>query len=176
MGKTTTKHLIISLGTLLLGVAILGAMSFMIHKKEQTLKSQWIAVHKQAEQEEAFRKLQKVADDSKKDRESLSKYFIYKESDSIEVLTLIEGLAPKSGIYLETKGLQKISDKDTKTDWVEINFDFSGRRENVEDFIGILERLPYFAYITSLSLTERSLENWQAVVTLRVYIANHDNK
>lgn len=176
MGRVTLKHLIISFCALLVSGGVLSAMVFVVHQKERTLSEQRIAVHKQQLQEEAFRKLQRLDEESKSDRETLTKYFINKESDSIEVLTLTEELAPKVGVHLETKGLQKITDKDTKTDWVEISFDFSGERDAVEQFIGVLERLPYFAYITSLNLNQRSLENWQALATVRVYIANHDNK
>jgi hypothetical protein len=176
MGRTTIRHIIISFIALVIGTGILSVMVYVVHKKELVLQEQRIAVHKQLQQEEAFRKLERLADASKADRDSLSQYFLHKESDSIDVLTLVEGMAPKAGVTLETKGLQKVSDKDTKTDWIEISFDFSGKHADVERFLAILERLPYLSYMTSVNLNQQDIDYWRAVVTMRVYISNHDNK
>jgi hypothetical protein len=176
MGRSTLKHLAIAFVTFLGAGAVLGAMSYVVIQKEQALQDQRIAVHKQMQQEEAFKKLQRLADESKGDRATLDSYFIHKESDSIDVLTLVEGLAPKAGIHLETKSLQKVTDKDTKTDWIEISFDLSGSRADVERFLSVLEHLPYLSYMTSSLLNQRSGDGWQALVTLRVYIANYGSK
>ena len=176
MGRTTLRHLIISSLTMLAGIGLLSVMVYVVFQKEQLLQEQRLAVHKELLQEDTLRKLQHTAENSKADRDTLTHYFIHKESDSIDVLTLVEGMAPKAGIALETKGLQKVTDKDTKTDWIEINFDFSGKRPDVERFMAILERLPYLSYVTSVNLNQQNPDYWRALVTLRVYISNHDNK
>jgi hypothetical protein len=173
MNKATFRNLILaSLGVLLAA----GGFSFMVFKinsKEQELQGQVQALNDETVRENAFYKLQKTAEESVADRDRLAKYFLKQESDSIDVLNWVEGMAPRARVELQTKSLQKVSDKDTKTDWIEVSFAFTGEQHDVERFVSVLERLPYLSYITSLSLTGRPGENWQALVTLRVYIFNY---
>lgn len=174
MSRSTIRTLILSMLSLLIAVGSYTGMAYVVHKKERTLQEQLSTLNDELAREDSFYKLQRLFDDSKQDRELLRSHFLGQESDSIDVLNWIEDAAPKAGVNLETKGLQKITEKDTKNELIEASFSFSGRREDVERFASILEKLPYLSYITSLSLTARSSDNWEALVTLRVYIYPYD--
>ena len=174
MSKSTIRNFILS--TLCLLCAI-GGFSFMVWEvgdKEQVLQVQLQTLNEEIARQNSFYKLQKLAEESSSDRDHLATYFLKEESDSIDVLNWIEGMAPQAHVNLQTKNLQKITDKDAKTDWIEVSFSFSGEQENVERFVAVLERLPYLSYVTSLSMSAQSSDNWEALVTLRVYIFNHD--
>jgi hypothetical protein len=173
MNKISLRNLILSSLVLLVAVGGFSFMVFKINSKEQELQNQFQTLNDENVRENSFHKLQKTAEMSTSDREDLAKYFLKQESDSIDVLNWIEGAAPKARVNLQTKSLQKVSDKETKADWIEVSFVFTGEQHDVERFVGILERLPYLSYITSLSLSGRSSGDWQALVTLRVYIFNY---
>jgi hypothetical protein len=70
--------------------------------------------------------------------------------------------------------LQKVFEKETKKEWIEVSFTFSGQQADVERFIEILERLPYLSYITTLDYAAPSLDNWEANITMRIFIFGYD--
>lgn len=156
----------------MLGIALAGYLyaGYFLKNKEQALRGQIEALTKQQQQESLYFRLEKLAVDSKERREALRAPLLDQESKSIEVLTWIESLAPQNGITLETKNLQKVTDKETKTDWIEVSFVFSGTEERVERFIAILEHIPYLSYVTSLSMAAQSGGNWEATATLRILL------
>lgn len=170
MSPSTKRNLIIVASALLVATAVFSYAGYFLMQKEQTLRTQLETLEKEQEQESLYFRLEKLAIDSKTERELLREPLLIEESDSIEVLTWIEGFAPESGVLLETKNLQKITDKETKTDWIEVSFVFSGNQNEVEKFVGILEHLPYLSYVTSLSMSARASDNWEATATLRILL------
>lgn len=170
MSQLTIRNLIIC-ATLL--AVTLGTFLFAIYflkGEEKTLRSQMETLEKERQQDSFYFELEKISENSRPDREVLDQYLLKEEGQSIDVLTWIETRAPKAGVTLETKSLQKISDKEAKTDWIEVSFAFSGTREDVEDFVKVLENLPYTSHLTDLTLIARSSTNWEAQTTLRILL------
>ena len=174
MNTATIRNLILASLSLLVVVGCFSFAVIKIKNKEGELRGQFQTLNEENLRENSFYQLQKTAEESKKDREQLATYFLKQESDSINVLNWIEGMAPKANVLLETKSLQKVTDKETKTNWIEVAFIFSGEQDNVERFVGILERLPYLSYITSFSMKAREVGDWEAAVTLRIYLFKYD--
>ena len=174
MSPATIRNFVITALIMCISTGGFIFMLFQIQSKEKVLQDQLLALNDELARGDSFSKLQKVAEESTTDRNQLDTYFLRQDSDSIDVLNLVESMAPKAKVALQTKGLQKITDKDTKTDWVEVSFVFSGQREDVEKFVAILERLPYLSYITSLTISAKSAASWEAQVTLRAYIYSYD--
>ncbi|MBP6924678.1 MAG: hypothetical protein KBC62_04490 [Candidatus Pacebacteria bacterium] len=170
MTRSTIRNLIITSVLLLVAVAAFFYSAYFLKTKELALQSQLATLQKEQQQESLYFRLEKLAIDSKDKREQLRTPLLDQESESIEVLTWIEGLAPQAGVSLETKNLQKISDKETKTDWIEIAFVFSGSQANVERFVNILEHMPYLSYMTSLNMSARPNATWEATATLRILL------
>lgn len=170
MSKATSRNLIIVSVAVLLASGVFVYAGYFLKSKEQTLQNQLTALQKEQQQESLYFKLEKLAIDSAPKRELLRAPLLDQESESIEVLTWIEELAPKIGVSLETKNLVKVTDKETKTDWIEVSFAFSGTQEDVERFVKILEHIPYLSYLTTLSMSARSSTNWEANTTLRILL------
>lgn len=170
MNRSTIRNLIIVSTVLLVAVAGSLYAGYFLKTKELNLQNQLSTLAKEQQQENLYFRLEKLAIDSKDKRERLRAPLLDQESKSIEVLTWIEGLAPETGVKLETKNLQKITDKETKTDWIEVTFAFSGNQTNIERFVGILENLPYLSYLTSLNMSAKSDSEWEATATLRILL------
>lgn len=170
ISRSTARNLIVMIAVLMAALAVFLYAGYFLKNKEQTLGTQLETLKKEQQQEAMYFKLEKLAIDSKAKREELHAPLMDQESKSIEVLTWIEGLAPRSGVSLETKNLQKVTDKESKTDWIEVTLVFSGTQNNVERFLAILEHIPYLSYVTSLNMTARSSDNWEATATLRILL------
>lgn len=174
MTRSTIRNLIISSLCLLAAAGGFAYMVYHLHAKEYLLQTQLGTLNQELAREDSFYKLQHQAEESATDRDLLRAHFLGQESESIDVLNWIEATAPKAHVFIETKGLQKITEKETQTDWIEASFAVSGERADVERFVAVLERLPYLSYITSLSLNARASNNWEALLTLRVYSVTYD--
>ncbi len=149
-------------------------MIFQIGEKSDLLRSQLTSIELENKRESDFYRLQKTSEESAEDRKAVEKYFLPQSSDSIDFLNRVEQLAPQSGVTLKTDGLEEASDKKTKQKWIEAKFSFSGTQNNVENFLSILETAPYLSRVTSVSLNARSLDNWEAKVTMRVFILGYE--
>jgi hypothetical protein len=149
-------------------------MIFQIDKKSDLLREQLTSIELENKRESDFYRLQKTFEESAEDRKTIETYFLPQSSDSIDFLNRVEQLAPQSGVTLKTDSLEEASDKKTKQKWIEAKFSFSGTQENVENFINILETAPYLSQVSSVTLKARSLDNWEAKVTIRVFILNYE--
>ncbi len=145
-----------------------------ISSEEKILRDQLTAIETGNEREQTFNRLRNIAETSAADRTKLDQYFLPQVGESITFLSQVETLAPRNNITLKTDALEEGSDKKTKEKWVDAKFTFSGTRADVERFIQILENLPYVSRVTSVSLAARAQNNWEAQVSIRVYIANHE--
>lgn len=174
MSKSTQINFAISAICLLVTAGLFGYIYKITADEEETLKNQLVAIKMGNEREQTFHRLQKIAEESKTDREQLDSYFLPQVGESITFLNQIETLAPQNGVTLKTDSLEEGSDKKTKEKWVDAKFTFSGTRSDVERFISILENLPYVSRVTSVQLAARAENNWEAIVNIRVFIANHE--
>lgn len=174
MSPSTIKITTISVA---LFVVAAGAFAFMWsqaqHKGEE-LVSQLETLSEQRAQEESYFRLKRVAEESADDREQISSYFFSKESESIDFLNMVEKLAPEAGVTLETTSLNLVEDKDDNKQWVEIGFLFDGTRTKVQNFLFVLEELPYVSKITKVDMIAADRTKWQARVTMRVRVLNYD--
>jgi Tfp pilus assembly protein PilO len=160
--------------TLLLSCGALAFMIFEIEKKATVLQEQLTSIEAENKRESNFYTLQKKSEESVEDRLVIEKYFLPQSSDSIDFLNRVEQLAPQSGVTLETEALEEATDKKTKQKYIEAKFSFSGTEENVEQFIEILESLPYMSRITAVSISQQAAGDWAAKVTMRVSILNYE--
>lgn len=176
MSKITIRNAILAVILLAVSAGATVYMVFELNAKNILLREQMVALQTKQAQENSFFKMQRVHEESTADREALAKYFFKQESDSIDFLNMVEGLAPKAGVTLKTEGLEQQEDKKAKKTWVLIDFVFSGSYEKVTDFVTILENLPYEAEITSVSLAVEPGSNWVARTTMKINVYTYDEK
>jgi hypothetical protein len=170
MSRTSLRTLVIT-SLLLLGVlAAFSGSIYLIKHKEQVLKMQLETLAKERQQQQYYFDVEKIYEDSTEDRQLLKTHLLASEGESIDILTRIESMAPQVGVILETKNLKKVNDKESKSDWVEVAFVFSGERDDVERFVAVLEHLPYVSHLTALNLSARSSNDWEAQATLRILL------
>ena len=174
MTRSSVRNFIIALLTLIVSLGALAFMIIEIEKMSGVLQAQLTSIEAENKRESAFYTLQKTSEESASDRADIEKYFLSKSSDSIDFLNRVEQLAPQKGVTLETEALEESADPKTKLKYIEAKFIFSGTEKGVEEFIEILEVLPYVASLTSVSVNEQALDRWQAKVTMRVFIINYE--
>lgn len=174
MSKVTLRNFIIASLLLLVTGAAFGLIVYKTNMLEVALREQLTALKIDSERESTLYRLQKISDDSKSDREQLGSYFLPQASDSITFLNYIETLAPRHGVTLKTESLEEASDKKTKQAWIQASFTFSGSERDVEEFVKILETVPYLSYVTELSLAARAADNWEANIGMRVYLSKYE--
>ncbi len=174
MNRTTLRTLIISLTLLSISLGGFVFMLFEVAAKAATLTTQITALEAQNTQEASFLALERTAEESRTKREQLARYFLAKESDSIDFLNQVEALAPTVGVSLQTDSLMEVGDKDKKTEWIEVTFSVAGSRERVQQFIMMLEQLPYVSKVMSVDQSLRIDDVWDAKVTMQVRVLSYD--
>lgn len=168
MSSVTKRNLMIAIALLVATVAAFGYMLLVSERQFEGLRQQLTAIEKQRAQEASYLQMRRTVEESTDDIENLDSMFLKRESDSIDFLNLVESLAAENNVSLETKSLSANTDKKTKETALEMDFTFNGTRENVRNYVEVLEQLQYLAEITSLDLEARSSTNWQANVTVRI--------
>lgn len=171
MTKTTLRNLIIAVVTFLIVVGAVLVAFLGVLEGSQTLQQQIEAVAAQNKQEESLLRLQRIAQESETERAELESYFLLRESDSISFLSEIETLAPKSGLALETTGLQQVAE-DNK-DWIQATFSVTGDRLDVQEFISILENIPYVSRVKSVNMNNANVGSWQAIIVIQVQLLKY---
>jgi hypothetical protein len=174
MSKTTIRNLIITLIFTVLAAGAFGLMVYYVFGQGSKLANQIAVLESERAQEASFIKSQRLLEDTKEEREVLQNYYLARASDSIDFLNQVEALAPSLGINLETRGLESFTDAADSSEWIKVDFDFSGSRENVQKFIKILENFPYVSRVTEVSLIARSNTEWNATVKMQVRILPYD--
>jgi hypothetical protein len=174
MSQSTKRTLFIAAFLNLVAVLAFGSVAYQVVGQGQELTKQLDALGEQRAQEASYINLQRLADDSTEDRARLQSFFLRQESDSIDFLNRVETIAPSAGVALETNELKSLKEKDSEEEWVQASFSFSGSRENVQNFVQVLETLPYVLRLTDLEMDARSTTIWQAEVTLQVRVLPYD--
>lgn len=172
MSKVTLRNFIITLVILLLSLGGAVFFFFQILNNSQLLEQQIAAVADQSTQEAALLRLQRIAQTTKTDREELSSYFLLRQSDSIAFLSEIERLAPKVGLSLETKSLDQVSVGGRE--WIQVNFTVGGSLQDVQNFVQILEIIPYVSKLTSVSMNNTNSNQWEADIVIQVQLLTYD--
>lgn len=175
MSKTTIKNLILAVLVLIVTFGSFMFMLYQIDKKSSLLKTQIDTASTQSAQEYTLLNLEKIANATQAEREKVSGYFLRQESESINFLSLVEQKAPQVGVKLQTESLKKSVDATTKAEWIEVDFLLSGTLRNVQEFIKLLENVPYVSQLLAVDLTMVSSNQWQAKVKIKVFIMAYDS-
>ena len=174
MSPSTIKITVVSV---VLFIAATGAFVFMLLQSQQQserLESQLATLDEQRSQEASYYRLQRIAEVSAADRAQLSSFFFASESESIDFLNTVERLAPEAGVSLETDTLNLVEDTENNKQWVEIGFSFEGSRSRVQNFLTILEDLPYVSKIKRVEMVATDQIKWQSQVVMQIRVLTYD--
>lgn len=173
MSNSAKRRIIIGVVLIVCSGVLFGLVVMQVNRQGNELTSYIDTLEAEQAQEQSYIKLQRLAEATVEDRETVQQYFLLRESDSIDFLNQIEGLAPTVGVALETEDLVIKEEKDSA--WVEVVFSFSGTRENVDRFIELLESVAYVSRILSVNLQARSGIDWEASVTMQIRILEYED-
>ena len=174
MSNSTKTTFIIAIVLFVLSLGAFGFMVFQVDKQGTQLSEQIATLEAERAQEDSFLRLQRIAEETAGDRQSLESHFLASESNSIDFLNLVEELAPQAGVSFEINSLDLSEDKESGEKWIEASFSFSASRSRIENFLQILENLPYVLRIESYSMDKKSGPEWAAGVTMKVQVLNYD--
>lgn len=172
MSKKTIRNLIAVILVLLLTSGGVIFFFMEISDKNSLLEEQIAALAEQSEQEESLLRLQRISQISQSDRGELASYFLLRESDSIAFLSEIEKLAPSVGVSLETRSLEQVST--AGKDWIQFDFLVNGNRQDVQNFVQILEIIPYVSRVISVSVEKEISGSWKGAVVIQVQLLSYD--
>ena len=173
MTARTRNSLIIAIVVALIAGAGFAYMLFIIVDNGNRLNTQIDALTEQNEQAASLFRLQRIAQESTDDRAQLEGYFLLRESDSITFLTEIETLAPRVGVLLETESLEQVTADDSE--WIEFTFALNGERQSIENFVQILEIIPYVSRVQSFEMSELDAGSWEGRATIQVQLLSYDS-
>ncbi|MCA9360152.1 hypothetical protein H6781_02420 [Candidatus Nomurabacteria bacterium] len=174
MSKSTKNIVLISIIIFVASAVSLGVMAYQVKEQGNQLSSHVATLQAESAQVESYNKLKKISEETTEDRDLLQSYFLEKESNSIDFLNLVESLAPQAGVQLDTEGLDVLETGENGAKWIEVSFVFSASRERVQNFIKVLETLPYVLRLTSVEMDGMSASEWEARVTMQVQILDYD--
>jgi hypothetical protein len=174
MSKSTKTTIVVAIAFFVFSLATFSFMVFQVNKQGAQLGEQISTLEAERAQQDSFFRLQRIAEETTSDREQLASHFLASESNSIDFLNLVEELAPQAGVALETNSLDVSEEAESGKKWIEVSFSFSASRSRVENFLKILENLPYVLRIESFRMSQKSGAEWSADVTMRVQVLNYD--
>ncbi len=174
MSKKTIKILIISSLCIISASLIFGFMFYQVTERGGKLKEQVIALEKQRSQEDLYLKLQRVAEETEAEREEIENHFLKKDI-YIDFINEIEFLAPLMGLALDTKSLESPDPKkEGDKKWLIVTLELEGTRNNIEDYLKLLESLNYVSRLTDVKMSAQSSSEWKANVTIQMQILSYD--
>lgn len=141
-----------------------------INQQSTLLREQVLMQQKDQAQLTQLTQLKKLTAETNTDREVLASYYLASQSDSIDFLNYIEDLATEKSIDLKTKNASEITDGGTQK--LEVSYQLAGSRLQIDQFLKLLEVIPYVSKVTSVGLTKRTAFSWDANVTVEVTILN----
>jgi len=171
MSKSTIRIAIFSVLFIIVAATVFGLMVAWVHKEGKLLTEQIEVIATQQSRESSYLRMQRIAEDSVVERETLRNYFLQGEGDSVDLLNHMDQLAYQTGLSLKTQGLNIVTEDNNK--WIEATFIIAGSRENVFRFVKILESAPYVHRLTTLTMKALSSSEWEANVTVRVQVLEY---
>ena len=175
MSPSTIRNVLISSVAMLVALGVFGFMVYQTDAQGEKLTEQIATLESQRSQEESYFRLQKTTEETKEERAKLQSYFLLNEGDSIDFLNEVESLAPQAGVSLQTSNLLSVTDETDDSQWVEVNFSFTGSRQRVRDFIEVLEEVPYVSRLMTVELASSGQAQWEAKVTMRIAVLAYDS-
>lgn len=174
MISAKTKRVAIIAVILLITMLILVVLGVRtIVAESEKLSEQVAAIAVDQSQQTAFGRLQRLVQETEVEREELRSYYLSSQSDSIDFLNYIEQLAAERGITLETLNPTEV-ERENKQTYLSVGYDISGSLNQVEEFIKLLESIPYVSELVSVNLQRRSGVLWQANVMIDVAVLTYE--
>lgn len=171
MSEISKKYLVITIIVFFLAVSLFVIMIQQVDSESKKLAEQVLVIAEQQSKESDYINLQRQKDETKADRERLQTLFLRQDGDSVdflERLNNIELLAKQVGIVFSTDALELVGGETTNAGWLRVNFSFAGPDKEINDFILMLENLPYLLKITDLEMRREANNQWKVKMVAEI--------
>jgi Tfp pilus assembly protein PilO len=155
----------------MLVLVVLGVRTIVA--KSEDLSVQVAAIEVDQSQQAAFTRLQKLVAETEVERDQVRSYYLASQSDSIDFLNYIEQLAADRGITLETRSPTEV-ERENKQTYLSVGYVINGSLTQVENFIQLMETIPYVSQLVSVKLQKQSGVLWQADVMIDVAVLTYE--
>lgn len=174
MINTTKKILVIALFLIFASALVFVFMVYQVIEHGEQLTNQTVLLNKENAQADSYAYMHKLSLETVDERDFLKSYFLEKEGSSIDFLNYVETLAKETSIDLKTSELDTVDSKGDEPKWIETTFSIEASREKIQQFIKILETVPYVSRITDIKMSSKVGDEWKASVTMRVMVLGYD--
>lgn len=170
MNTGTKKILVLSIIAILLASGVFFSLWYVINSKSMELEKQVEVLSNNNSKELAYLNITKTIKDTKEDRQDIHSKFIKNEDDTIYFLNEIETLASRFGLSFDTVNLNNVMNKGGEVEAVEIDFKYSGEKDEVINFTKLIENIPYHSYAEKLSLKKVTNDVWDGEISIIVTV------
>jgi hypothetical protein len=169
MNKKTKKILAFSTTLMIISASGLGFLLYKIKDKGNLLNENVKTLTENSAKESSYLELNKLVNETEKDRDMVASVFLSNEADSISYLSEIETMAAELGLVFKTESLDKVVEK-SKEEYVKMSFSYEGKKETVAGFLNLMENAPYHSRVESFSFEEKDPGNWAGRLTLLITV------
>jgi Tfp pilus assembly protein PilO len=157
--------------TIMVSLVVFGIRTILT--ESERLSEQVVAIAIDQSQQTAFTRLKKLVKETESERTQLRSYYITSQSDSIDFLNYIEQLAVDRGLGLETVSPKEV-EKENGQSYLSVGYVITGSLTQVENFIKLLENIPYVSELVSVKLQNQSGTLWRADVVIDVMVLKYE--
>ena len=169
-----TKQLAIVSMLIFLGMGfVVGYGVYIIIAESKELSVQVAAVEIDQSQQTAFGRLQKLVQETTSEREQIKSLYLDPQNGSIDFLNYVEQLARENQVELATINPAEATRPDGET-YLSVEYAVSGSLFQVENFIQLLESVPYMSRLTAVELKQQSSTVWKADVMIDVAVLSYE--
>lgn len=166
MSRTRLQYIGVAGVAAVVAVVVYTLFVLEIRQQAALLESQLEALTKDQEGEQQLIAVKKLINDTRIERERVASYYLQSTSDSIVFLNYIEQLAQDSNLDLET--VRAVDTEQNEQTVLQVTYRIQGSLAPVEQFIMVLETIPYVSEVVSVTLEQQSGLLWQADVQIDV--------
>lgn len=170
---TRTKNIFLVALVLALG-ATAGAAYLFVRIQEQgaLLLSHIVVITESNQKADAHAQTERTVSDTADERAVLGRAFFTEQSDSLNFLTYVEEtLGPSAGVAVRTLNISSVPNPSTPGfSQVSIVFRAEGNKDQVVDFVRLLETLPYHSHVGALTLDSGGAGVWVGEATILITV------
>ena len=172
MNKKSHTQLAFAFIIFLVVSGIFLSMWYVVHNQGIHFDEAKRAIAEYEAKEASYTKVQGLLTSTEKDRALIHSYFI-EEKNIISFISDMEQNAAKLGVKLTTNELATVPKTIDPTGVLVpgvlvVGFNFSGPKSAVQQYIALLENIPYQNTLTDLSFTREDTTIWKADSTLKL--------
>jgi Tfp pilus assembly protein PilO len=162
------KLITMSLVLLVISMCVYAGFLYEVSRSGKRLQEWSNKQIEQVSREQQFSALEKLYEESEKDRAVL-KNFVVTHEGVANFLALMENAGRNRGLLVNIRSVQISPIKDSPSfETLKVSVEVGGTYEGLVDFLPVIESLPYQIEITSVSLNHIEGTSWKGLFELQV--------